>query len=120
MERDRVILRWLPALLWMGLIFVLSARPDLPHAPEPWLDLLLKKAGHLVLYGMLARLYLYALEGPSGSPRSRWLALALVLVYGLWNEFYQSLVPGRTPSFWDVVIDGAGGGLALFWGRERR
>lgn len=109
-------LRWIPALLWMGLIFFLSAQPDLPHAPEPWLDVALKKVGHAVLYGVLARLYLYALGGPRpASPRLRLLALLLAVLYGVSDEVHQAFVPGRTPSPWDVLIDGVGGGLALVW-----
>lgn len=109
------ILRWIPALLWMGLIFFLSAQPDLPHAPQPWLDTVLKKAGHAVLYGILARLYLWALEGqPFSFSRPRLLSLLLVLLYGASDEAHQAFVPGRTPSLWDVLIDGIGGGLALF------
>ncbi|MCS7284071.1 MAG: VanZ family protein [Anaerolineae bacterium] len=109
------ILRWIPALFWMGLIFFLSAQPDLPHAPQPWLDIVLKKTGHAVLYGILARLYLWALEGrPLSLSRPRLLALLLVLLYGASDEVHQAFVPGRTPSLWDVLIDGIGGGLALF------
>ncbi len=105
---------WLLALAWMGLIFWLSAQPDLPHAPEPWLDMVVKKAGHAVLYGVLAWLYLGALRG-DGSPsgRVRLLALGLAVLYAVTDEVHQSFVPGRTPSPWDVVIDGIGAALAV-------
>lgn len=102
------------ALLWMGGIFWLSAQPDLPHAPEPWLDRVLRKGGHAVLFGVLALLYLGALQGDGPpSPRDRWLALGLTVLYALSDEFHQSFVPGRTPSLWDVLIDGVGAVLAL-------
>ncbi len=108
------LFRWIPALLWMGWIFFLSARPDLPHAPEPWLDVALKKAGHALLYGVLARLYLYALGGPRPpSPPRGGLAWFLTLLYAISDEVHQAFVPGRTPSIWDVLIDGIGGGLPL-------
>ncbi len=100
------------ALAWMGVIFWLSAQPDLPHAPEPWLDTVVKKTGHAVLYGVLAWLYLRALQGdgpPSG--RTRLLALGLAVLYAVTDEVHQSFVPGRRPSLWDVVIDGVGAGL---------
>ena len=45
---------WLPPLLWMGVIFFLSAQPTLPHHPDNLFDLILKKAGHAVEYGILA------------------------------------------------------------------
>lgn len=110
----RRALRGLLALAWMGLIFWLSAQPDLPHAPEPWLDVTVKKAGHAVLYGVLAWLYRGALQGdgpPSG--RARLLAFGLAVLYAVTDEIHQSFVPGRTPSPWDVVIDGVGAALAV-------
>ncbi len=111
------------ALAWMGFIFWLSAQPDLPHAPEPWLDMVVKKSGHALLYGVLAWLYLSALRGdgpPSG--RMRLLAFGLAVLYAVTDEVHQSFVPGRTPSPWDVVIDGVGAGLVVLlrgrgWGR---
>ena len=36
---------WLPPLAWMGLIFFLSAQPDLPGPPSPWLFELLSNVG---------------------------------------------------------------------------
>lgn len=102
------------ALAWMGGIFWLSAQPDLPHAPEPWLDVVLKKGAHAALFGVLALLYLGVLQG-DGPPslRDRWLAFGLTVLYALSDEFHQSFVPGRTPSLRDVLIDGAGAALAL-------
>ena len=38
-----VILRWLPALAWMALIFVLSSRSDLPTPPGPLLERIFEK-----------------------------------------------------------------------------
>jgi len=60
--RNRFLWHWLPPLVWMALIFAVSAQPDLPHAEEPWLDVLLKKAGHALAYGVLAWLYRRALR----------------------------------------------------------
>jgi len=68
--------RWAPPLAWMGVIYVLSAQPSLPSAPEPWLDVVLKKSGHALAYGLLAWLYLRALRGkaphPNGCGSSAW------------------------------------------------
>ncbi|HIE37645.1 MAG TPA: hypothetical protein EYP77_00985 [Anaerolineae bacterium] len=107
------LLRWLPALAWMGLIFALSAQPDLPHAPRPWLDTLLKKGGHAVAYGVLAWLYLRALRGSSARDQARPMAALLAVAYALTDELHQAFVPGRHPSPVDVLIDGAGALLAM-------
>jgi hypothetical protein len=60
---------WLPPALWMGVIFVLSAQPSLPHHPDTLLDLILKKAAHMIEYGILASLLWRALS--RGRPGSR-------------------------------------------------
>ena len=109
------LLDWLPAAVWMGLIFVLSAQPDLPHAPEPLLDLLLKKGGHALAYAVLARLYLRALRrGEPVSGRLQLLSLGLAVAYGISDEIHQSFVPGRDGSPVDVVIDSLGAALSMW------
>jgi VanZ family protein len=102
------------SLAWMGLIFFLSDQPHLPRAPEPWLDTVLKKAGHALLYGVLAYLYWGALGG-DGTRRTRPLAWGLAVLYAISDEMHQSFVPGRTPAATDVLIDGMGAALALWW-----
>lgn len=113
-------MRWLPVLAWMGLIFALSAQPDLPHAPDPWLDVLLKKAAHASVYGVLAWLFLWALRGRKpASDQLRLLSLALTLAYAVSDELHQALVPGRHPSTVDFLIDAGGATLALLLERWR-
>jgi len=98
----------------MGAIFYISAQPTLPQAPEPLLDLLLKKGGHLLSFGILAWLYLRALARASTpSDRLRIISLALTVVYAASDEFHQSFVPRRRPSLADVLIDTIGAMLAL-------
>jgi len=124
---DSTIGRWLPVLLWMGAIFVLSAQSSLPRAPQEPLDLVLKKLGHFGEYAILGVLLLRALAPrtpPLGRPsrRRRLAAMALAAVYALTDEVHQSLVPARGPSVFDVGIDilGAAVGVTLFtlWWRR--
>ncbi len=109
----------------MGVIFVLSAQPDLPHAPGPWLDTLLKKIGHAVAYGVLAWLYKRALQHYRGendtSTTIRAVSLGLAVVYGVSDEYHQTFVAGRNGQLWDVVVDGMGacGAMLLDWWLER-
>jgi VanZ family protein len=108
--------RWLLPVAWMALIFCLSAQPDLPHASEPVWDLLLKKAAHMVEYGILFLLIWQAL------PRRRSgvvLAWMLTVLYAASDEFHQAFVPGRNGRWVDVVIDSAGALLAAFAVRMR-
>ena len=110
----RQLARWVPPLAWMGAIFALSAQPDLPHAPGPWLDTLIKKMGHAVVYGVLAWLLVRALVGDGvPSDRLRLLCVALAVAYGASDELHQACVPGRNPAVTDVLIDGMGAATAM-------
>lgn len=103
--------RWLPAILWMAVIFWFSSQPQLPRPDSDLLNLIFKKAAHFGTYGVLALLYWRAL----GSRQRRRYALALAVLYAITDEFHQAWTPLRNPSPVDVLIDTAGAATAL-WG----
>ncbi len=120
LQQHPLLSRWLPLLAWMGLIFFLSAQPDLPHPESGFLDLLLSSGGHVLLFGVLAALWRRV---PAGRPGAWPPALTLTLLYALSDEFHQAFVPGRHPDPWDLVCDGLGAGLGLAlygWGQRRQ
>jgi VanZ family protein len=105
---------WLSVLLWMGIIFILSAQPSLPSLPNETADTILKKAGHFTEYAVLAALSARAFS--AGRPLRRgdlWRALLLTLLYAASDEFHQSFVPSRTARLFDWGVDALGAGLAL-------
>ncbi len=105
---------WLPVLVWMGIIFILSAQPSLPSLPDETADTILKKAGHFTEYAVLAALSARACS--AGRPLRRgdlWRALLLTLFYAASDEFHQSFVPGRTARLFDCGVDALGASLAL-------
>lgn len=102
--------RWIVVLAWMGLIFFLSAQPDLPRPESDWLDLLISGGAHFSLYGVLAFLLSWAL---GGGGRGMALAFGLALLYGVSDEFHQSFVPGRVPDVMDLLWDGLGAAAGL-------
>lgn len=110
------LMRWIPAslvLIWMALIFALSARSTIPE-PFGITTELTAIAGHLVSYAVLAALLWWAIEPLNLSPRRRFaLALIGAVAYGLTDEWHQSFVPGRDASLLDIAVDGVGavGGL---------
>ncbi len=108
------LLRWVPALVMMTAIFVLSALPASKVPTFGPYDVYFKKIGHAIGYGLLGVSYYYAL--PTRLPRLvRWsMALGLSLGFAVTDEFHQSFVSGRTASIRDVAIDGLGAFLALF------
>src|ERR1043165_6879517 len=97
----QVLLRWLPALIMMIVIFLFSAQPAARLPNFDWADTLVKKGGHMIGYGVLALLYWRALDFERNK---RWLAWLLVLLYAITDEFHQSFVSGRHPTIRDVMI----------------
>ena len=119
----RFLWLWLPPLAWMSLIFILSAQPDLPHPPQHWLDMLIKKGGHAFVFGVQAWLYLRALRRHFSSPaKLRWVCAGLAVLYAASDEFHQTFVPGRNGRLSDVFVDslGVGGAMALDWWLARQ
>ena len=132
------ILTWLPVLLWMGVIFMMSAMPGevsgaqsgrvmqlvlgtiallfgegaAASIPMDSLHVLIRKAAHMTEYAILFFLSARALH-QSGARRPRLAALALCACYAATDEGHQAFVGGRGPSIIDVGIDTLGAGLAL-------
>lgn len=140
---------WLPPLLWMVVIFVMSTNvgsgartsrilepllrriaPRVSSATIAQVHFLVRKAGHLTEYAILALLLRNALRrsAPPGAPMHPWRtfawALLITAAYAATDEFHQSFVPGRTAAIGDVLIDTTGGLVALagaaMWTRIRR
>ncbi len=107
--------RWLPALTMMLAIWMFSSLPSRALPDFNWADLLVKKGGHMTGYALLAWSYCHALQDRPRGKRRCWLALGLVFLYALSDEWHQGFVPGRHASGWDVLIDTTGGGLFLWW-----
>jgi len=101
-----LVKRFAPPLLLMGLIFLLSAQPDLGSGLGSW-DTVLRKLAHMGEYGLLWFLWWRALGSRHPGP-----AIAIALLYAASDEYHQSFVEGRHGSPWDVAIDALGVGLA--------
>ncbi len=110
------LVRWLPALGLMLIIFILSAQPK-DNIPEIGIwDLLVKKGGHFIGYALLGAAMLRGICG-NESPGGKQLGWAFVLttLYALTDEYHQTFVPGRGGNLGDVGVDALGAitGLAL-------
>ena len=106
---------WLPAVVWAGFIFFVSAQPKETFDRLGLTGQLLSTIGHLVTYGVLMLLVVLALRYGSNLP-TRFVfitAFVLIALYGLSDEYHQSFVPGRTPTVVDWLVDLSG--AALVW-----
>lgn len=104
---------WLPPLVWMALIYYGSAQPTLPTLSDSLLDAMVKYGAHFIEYAVLALLWYRAIYTRFSHPMIQPLALIIVAVYALSDEFHQSFVPGRSATWQDLAVDVIGGASAL-------
>lgn len=135
--------RWMPPILWMGIIFLFSTESFSSQATGrlllpllgwlfPWVSLeglafahaAFRKIGHPLEYMILSYLWARALD-PSSSffPLPSFSALFLTGSYAAADEFHQAFVPTRTASVSDVFLDVLGAaflqGFLWVWSKRR-
>ena len=98
---------WVPALLWIGVIFFLSS---LPESATPGRFLISDKVLHAAEYFILGFLILFALQRTTTLKFSTcfWIVLASGAAYGLSDEFHQLYVPARHFDLKDLLADVCG------------
>jgi VanZ family protein len=113
-------LPWLPAFIWAGFIFALSAmsNPPTPGPQFPMKD----KLGHWGLYCVLGWLIALALRRAHNLslPKTFVLAILIGSAYGASDEFHQRFVPHRTCDVMDWLADtlGTSAAAAAFYAYE--
>ena len=112
----KFVLKWGPAVVVMGLIFLFSSIHMKPpkFSVEPFKlikEFVLLKGGHLLGYALLA------LALRRGLRLRGWKGVAstmgCALLFALSDELHQSFVPGRSARLIDVGIDLLGAVLGL-------
>lgn len=111
--------RWLPVAVWAGIILASSNDSFSSGQTAGWLQAvfgqalpelvnhLIRKAGHLLAYGLLGAL---AWRAARRAP----LALGVTALVATIDETHQSLTLTRSGSPWDVLLDVAGACLAIY------
>lgn len=120
-ERSRALWAWGPVVLYMGVIFALSSQSTLPQVP---VVLSWDKLQHSTAYGVMALLALRAwTRWPLVRARNPYLPpLIITALYGMFDEFHQHFVPGRSsdPFDWAADVIGASMALGIAWLIYRR
>ncbi|MFF2446501.1 VanZ family protein [Neobacillus sp. NPDC058068] len=131
-RKIKFCLPWIIVLLWMLLIFKLSAQPA-THSDQlsrgvtavvvetvkqitpvtdvtvDRLDHIVRKNAHFFIYLILAIWVVNALlRSRIAGLKGFFLAMAICVLYAISDEFHQVFVPGRGPGAKDVLIDSAG------------
>ncbi len=109
----RIIFFWLPAVLWMGLIYFLSSFHKLQASPVGWQDFFIRKTAHFLEFTVLYLLFNRGFKNTSRITVAKRLILVffLTIFYAASDEYHQTFISGRTGKPFDIWIDSLG---ALF------
>ena len=99
----KFLLRYMPVILWMILMFSFSARSDLPVNGTVAEDFFSKKFAHVLEY-ILLMLLMYRAVGIKNPAK----AFLFSLIYAFSDEIHQLFTPYRSGNLWDVGIDSIG------------
>lgn len=135
--RPNLLRAWWPAIVWIGLItFESTDYMSAQNTGSLLYDLLtrlfgevnlydflywhhyLRKAGHVLGYGMLGLLLLRAFRATLAH-RGTWIGQAIIFAWlgtacvAAMDEWHQSFIPSRTGTPWDVLLDSVAGLTAL-------
>lgn len=107
-------IRFVPALCWMAVIFVLSSRTgdemnDVLPLFQKWFPFMNDfNWGHFVAYFILAAALDYGFGRRAERLYMKLLIVALCVLYGVTDEYHQSFVGGRMMDIMDLRNDGIG------------
>jgi VanZ family protein len=127
-SRALALSEWLPVIVWGAVIFTLSTSAFSAANTSRFIDpilawlvpgisgpslyvahALIRKSAHFTEYAIL---FWLLIRGPL--ERRPYMALLLCVAYALLDEGHQILVPGRTPSLYDVALDSTGAAFGGF------
>jgi VanZ family protein len=92
-----------------GAIIWLSAVPSLRFVEADLLDQVIRKSGHVIVFGLLAFFLWRSLPGLDGRPLLKLFFCAVMLVgFAASDEIHQHFVPGRRGNLRGFAFDLAG------------
>jgi glycopeptide antibiotics resistance protein len=108
-------------LCFMALLMVASIIPGRAQPGDSvfiWLvaktPTLLQKALHVFLYAMLTLLWVWTLDAIQSKSQRLVIAVTVAVCFGATMEWYQTKVPGRFGTIFDVALNAAGALLGIF------
>lgn len=108
----RFLKYWLPPLLWMAFIFLLSSRQSVSITGAFTIDFAIFKGLHMIEYGILFFLLFRAFYSIKDKHinigKKYFFPLTLAILYAVSDEFHQTLVITREGTIRDILIDTAG------------
>ena len=125
--------KWFLVIAWLVIIFIFSSQPgdvsdknskfvmyifnlmglDLNSFFGDLANFIVRKGAHFTEYFILYMLLYNALRENFSFKKALLFSIIGVFLYASSDEYHQSFVPGRGPSFRDVLVDTSGGMLGL-------
>lgn len=115
----KIWMRWIPAIIWMLIIFYLSHQPAqnlesvFPFFQNFFPFMKSFNGGHFVAYFILAISFYWGLGRRYTNFRGKLFVVFLCIVYGLTDEYHQSFIVGRHPDMADLRNDTIGAAIAM-------
>lgn len=116
---QHIVLRWLPLMVWMGVVLGIGSSGALPMQEGHWPRWFLRKGIHIGEYAILGLLFyrVLAMNRQEFHPSRALGAVCMTVAFAGLDEWRQTFIPGRSGRLLDVGIDaiGAALGQALAW-----
>ncbi len=106
----KLLWEWVPSLLWMGFIFILSDRQRIAISQTYAINFLIFKTLHVIEYAILYSLLVRSLTLSNNHSNRENLLIAFILavIYAITDEFHQTLISSREGTPRDILIDAVG------------
>jgi len=105
---------WFLTFSWSGLTLYLTTIPNFSTSGDNLLSWILSNGGHFFFFGVLAALLSLSLPPRVWRLTSSVYAILITSLYGLFIEFVQLNIPGRSFYLSDWVLDTLGAITFLF------
>ncbi len=105
------LLNYAIAFAYMALVWYGSIAPHpIPYEGTSPSWHIFHKSLHVGGYALMTYLWARALPRKT---QNLWIAAAIAVIYGIFMEYLQSMVPERTAAFTDVCLDAIGATLTV-------
>ena len=102
---------WLPPVLWMSFIFLLSSRHRIGLSEVYMYNFIIFKSLHMIEYAALFFMLFRAINKTFTNVSKKnalMIAVVLAILYGISDEVHQTFVPTREGTIRDIGIDSIG------------
>lgn len=113
----KTLFYWFPAVLLMGVIFLLSSRTRLQVSEVYAIQFAIFKSLHVIEYAVLYFWTYRAVRNTTGLSdiEQRYYTWLIVILYAISDEIHQVFVPTREGRFRDIIIDTVGATLMALY-----